>query len=1763
MSISGLIEEHVRTRPDATAVTYPGPGGADVSLSYGELSRAANRLAAHLTARGIGRGDRVLTSLRPGADLVTAFLAIVRAGAAYVPVDPARPAEQRRLLAQDCGARAVVTDAAGRASYEGLGAALVAVDAEAAEIAARPDALPGMQAAPEDAAYVCYTSATAGTPRGVVVPHRAVLHLVQCADSMRLAADDVVAQAANPAFDAAAFEIWATLAAGARLVGLGPDTVADPARFERAVTGRGITVVFLRTALFERIAGERPAAFAPLRTVLFGGEACDPRRVRQVLRSGAPGRLLHLYGRAEATAFATWHEVTDAAEDAGDGRGIPIGRPVGATVAVVVGREGLPVAAGEMGELLLGGPSLASGYLGAPELTGRRFVEDRSTGGGGLLFRTGDLVRAGADGALEFVGRVEDQVTVGGVRVGLGEIESALRAHPSVSAAAVTVHPTPDGDRLVAHVVPAAPAPAQEDAQLAGWKEIHETLHTGPDADRAGRPSSYDARPLPCEDLAQWRSAALERVRELGGRRVLEIGAGTGALLEELARDKECEEYWATDFSPAAVAALAARTQADPVLRDKVRLSCRPAHDTGGLPAAHFDAIVVHSVAQYFPHLAHLRTVVERALALLAPGGALMLGDLRNLDLARCLHTGVELAQPGAGSACREAVRRAVDRRVAGERELLLAPALFAAWARELPAVRAVDVRVKRGVHHNELTRYRYEAVLHTAAPVADLAHAPTQPWGAAIRTPAGLEAHLAGRRPAVLRLAGVPNRRLHDEFTAMHALDNPVDGLDLPAQDAPAPDPELLCAAGERLGYRALPTWSGAGPHALDIVFVDPGRIPAGPLTGVCLAPAPARTQECANTPAAVDRPTDLAAALRGHLHERLDDAVIPSTLMVWDALPLTSHGKVDRRALPAPTLTPHSPGLPPGTPLQEIVRDLFADAVGVPRRTVHADSDFFRLGGHPLAAARLLARARTLLGADLPSSALDQAPTPAQFAALAGDTPAAATGPGGAGTDSALLPLRLRGALDVTALKAALEDLGERHEALRNSRLGSAGTRLRLLSPGEHQLDLALPADSVDLWSQLPLAAELARAYGARATGARPHHRRHAPQAAPRAIWGDLEPTRLPGSTPRAGDACYGSLEVHLDARLHERLTRCAAEHHTTLFMVVHTALAALLARLGAGPDITVAAPVPARDSAALRGAVGPYGRILALRVDASGDPAFADLLRQVHAADLAAYRDPDAALALPGGIALSVLQDSAGAFEAAGLTVQAVRPHLPLPAADLGLTLTEHHSPAGAPAGLTLQAAFRHETVGEAVAASLTGQLTALLETGPAHPETRLSRLRLLPAPDTSGGVWAGPGADNDSAPPARTVAALFAGQVARAPQAPALAGMPYAELDARSDLLAHALIAHDAGPGTSVLTAVSSPAAFAVAALAVAKTGAALLPVDPSLDLADTLHPVVLLLDETADLLLPAVPGAARLVRDQAADLLPADGRWPVRDSDRLRPPDPDDPLLLAPGEDGTVVIGSAAVTAATLAEPADAAWLVQGYPDADAALGLLGALACGAHVLVPDGSLAHAVPHEVLGWLREAGARTVLGGADDALTALAALARAEDAGLTVSGGWSEGRIVVQQHPGQPARPAPGYRAYVLDAQLAPVRPGQSGALYVAGAGVAHGYDQRPAATGERFLPDPFAGPAGTTARMWRTGRAARLTPDGGLQVLDHPAADDPFTDEFATFLVVADPAGHRALWPAAAPLPAGWQATHAEDLYELCLDHLDDRSNDHL
>jgi amino acid adenylation domain-containing protein len=447
--VAALFAEWAARAPHAVAVT----DGAE-RLTYAELDERAGRLARRLRARGAGPGAIVGVCLPRSADAVAALLAVLKAGAAYLPLDPAHPAERLRWALHDAGALTLVAtpETAARVGFDPT--ALVTPDASDQT----PDDARGAEPAGDatgprggDAlAYVMYTSGSTGTPKAVRVTHRGVVRLVRGADYVTLRPDDVVAQASNLAFDAATFEVWGALLNGARLTVLPTDALLAPARLGAALAAARVTAIFLTTAVLHLVAREAPRALAGVRTVLFGGEAADPRAVRALLAAGAPARLVHVYGPTETTTFATWHEVRAVPADA---PAVPIGRPIANTRVYVLDAERGLTPVGIPGELYVGGPGVALGYHERPELTAERFVDDPFVPGE-RLYRTGDRVRWRDDGTLEFLGRLDRQLKVRGFRVEPGEIEAALLAQPGVRHAAIVPDATAAGDtRLLAFVV--------------------------------------------------------------------------------------------------------------------------------------------------------------------------------------------------------------------------------------------------------------------------------------------------------------------------------------------------------------------------------------------------------------------------------------------------------------------------------------------------------------------------------------------------------------------------------------------------------------------------------------------------------------------------------------------------------------------------------------------------------------------------------------------------------------------------------------------------------------------------------------------------------------------------------------------------------------------------------------------------------------------------------------------------------------------------------------------------------------------------------------------------------------------------------------------------------------------------------------------------------------------------------------------------------------------------------------------------------------
>ncbi|HLL46090.1 MAG TPA: amino acid adenylation domain-containing protein, partial [Longimicrobiaceae bacterium] len=843
-----LFAEQAARTPGATALVSGGE-----RLTYAELERRSNGLAHRLARRGVGPDVRVGVCAERSPEMIVGLLAVLKAGGAYVPLDPAYPPGRLAYMLADAAAGVLLVQRRLLERFPEHAAEVVLLDAAPDGEESGGDAGPPAAAVtPEHLAYVIYTSGSTGRPKGTGVPHRAIPGFFRDVDYARFDAGQVVLQHSSPSWDALTLELWPALLTGGACV-LYPGRTPDPAQLAEQVRAHGVTTLWLTSAFFNLVVDTCPAMLAGVSQVMVGGEAVSVPHVRRALRSHPGLRLVNGYGPSECTVFAACHPVPADF----DAPSVPIGTPVGDRRVYLLDGDFEPVPTGVAGELCIGGPAVARGYLGRPGLTAERFVPDPFSGApGARMYRSGDRARWRADGLLEFMGRIDQQVKLRGFRIEPGEVEAVLAEHPDVREATVLVRGAdsgePGGGTLVAYVVPGgeageAPAGELQSEYVREWESLFGDTYSGEAADGdpafnvVGWNSSYTGEPIPGEEMREWVEDTVGCLGALRPRRVLEIGCGTGLLLFRLAPG--CDEYWGTDLSPAAVGYLRERLARPGRDIPGVRLLERAADDFSEIPAGRFDLVVINSVVQYFPGVDYLLRVLEGAVAALAPGGTLWVGDVRSLPLQEEFHASVELAQAPGGLAA-AALRDRVRRRTTRDKELLLDPELFRALPHRLPRVTGVEVRLKHGRHANEMTRFRYDVLLRVDAgappPPAERVRWDEEPALEAVAR------RLEREAPEALVVAQVPDARVAGALALLGAL--AADGEAFTAEElralaaereAAAVDPEAFRALAEARGYRAhLRPSPGGAAGRFDVLLARPGsgavlaeEAPASPL--------------------------------------------------------------------------------------------------------------------------------------------------------------------------------------------------------------------------------------------------------------------------------------------------------------------------------------------------------------------------------------------------------------------------------------------------------------------------------------------------------------------------------------------------------------------------------------------------------------------------------------------------------------------------------------------------------------------------------------------------------------------------------------------------------------------------------------------------------------------------------------------------------------------------------------------------------------------
>ena len=583
-----------------------------------------------------------------------------------------------------------------------------------------------------------------------------------------------------------------------------------------------------------------------------------------------------------------------------------------------------------------------------------------------------------------------------------------LLRHPGVQRAAVVAREDDHGERrLVAYVMRNS---AYEGSQLRDcrsswsaerilqWQDVwdetysQEPAHEDPTFNLSGWNSSYTGLRIPAEEMRDWVDQAVAMVRSLEPSRVLEVGCGAGLLLFRIA--PYCARYCGMDFSPVALRYV--EQQLKTLNLSHVSLLQRTAEDFSGFEPGSFDAVVLNSVVQYFPHIDFLVRVLEGAVNILRPGGFIFLGAVRSLPLLEAFHISVELHGAPASLPISQLQQR-VQKRLIEEEELVIDPAFFFALQHHFPQISHIQIEPKRGHYYNELTRFRYEVILHVNSGPERTGGNAWLDWRKEQMSLPMLRQVLREGRPEALGITYIPNARLTGEIKAWELLTNP-DGLEtvgdlrnaLRAVQERGVEPEEIWALQDDVPYSVQLHWSG--PAADDHYHALIRRRDAtsgGVNTRLPVFPIETDSRKLwstyANNPLQGMYAQDLVSQLRRFLQTKLPDYMVPGTFVMLESLPLTPSGKLDRRALPAPGRsrpTRQESYVAPRTQTEEMLAGIWAQLLGVERAGAY--DNFFELGGHSLLAIRLLSRMREAFQLELPILAIFETRTVAGLAQL-----------------------------------------------------------------------------------------------------------------------------------------------------------------------------------------------------------------------------------------------------------------------------------------------------------------------------------------------------------------------------------------------------------------------------------------------------------------------------------------------------------------------------------------------------------------------------------------------------------------------------------------------------------------------------------------------------------------------------------------------------------------------------------------------------------
>ncbi len=973
-TIIDIFVEQAEKMPDNAALVYK-----DKQITYKQVHEYSTVMAEKLLNSGSKPGGKIGILLDRCPEMILGILSILKAGCAYVPIDPACPKDRLQFISEDSNIAIILTT---KKYYDTLNETfsnhslvIYCLDSEDASLIDKCDnnkngAVKAIESRPHDLAYMIYTSGSTGNPKGVTVENYSAVNLLTYMQKQYpITENDTYLLKTNYTFDVSVTEIFGWFFGGGRLAILNKGDEKDPSNILAEMIKNDVTHINFVPSMLNVFLGtinkEEAKKLNRLKYVFSAGEAISTDTVRKFFEIIPNVKLENLYGPTEATVYATRYSIT---ENDCDKTLIPIGKPVQNLKAFILDSNQQITPLGVEGELCLSGVGLARGYLNNPELTNSKFIQNPFVAGE-RLYRTGDLCRWLPDGNIEYLGRIDHQVKIRGHRIELGEIEAVTNQFFAIKENVVIAKIDSFGDSsLTSYIVLKEDmaefeneSKKEEQQQLDDWKIVWnnidplETEIMDDSFNIAGWNSSYTGEQISELEMREWLDTTIRRIKVLNPKKVLEIGCGTGMLLFRLIDD--CESYLGTDISTK-ILEYVAKVAKNKEVHHKLTLLNKSADDFKEITENKFNTVIINSVAQYFSNVEYFVNVLKNAIRCIEGEGAVFLGDIRNYSLLRAFHTSVEIFQ-ASNDMTIDVCKQHIENRILTETELLVSPEFFYALMKEIPDITHIEILHKRGTTENELNRFRYDAVLYIHTQVKNPEMLQLD-WGSEITAIEEIKMILEDRKPEVLRVRNIRNKRLEMAFREMALLEeNTVTTMEEFGQQIKNDFQEIGCNPEEfytlnHPDYVVEAVWSGIGKDEyFDIVCYQKS---CSCIFGGDSVQTGGRLSDYANNPVKAKFIENVIPNLKQHLEEKLPEYMIPSNFIQLNKIPLNSNGKIDRKKLLQIDNSGNSSQnyVAPRNETERKIAEVWKEVLELKRVGIH--DDFFRIGGNSIKIIRVI---------------------------------------------------------------------------------------------------------------------------------------------------------------------------------------------------------------------------------------------------------------------------------------------------------------------------------------------------------------------------------------------------------------------------------------------------------------------------------------------------------------------------------------------------------------------------------------------------------------------------------------------------------------------------------------------------------------------------------------------------------------------------------------------------------------------------------------